>query len=1038
MKRLKLSILLLCMSCVICAQVSTQNYIRTRTMLNGAYSAYIDDIAYYDGLGRPFQTVQKTVWDTDKTDNILATLQEYDVAGREANAWLPIAVSSDYMAPASFKKSTSGDYGNDSHPYKEPVYEASPLGRIVRQYGPGAAWSTHPVRMEYLANTKVAPLNCTNYNVDNSYNLSKGADYDANRLQVIKITDEDGNAGYTFKDKQGHTLLIRQMKGSEAHDTYYVYDDYGNLSFALPPAMNGDISAANVALYAYQYKYDARHRCIWKKLPGVDALQYVYDQADRLIFSQDGRQRLSGKWMFYLYDSLGRLKKQGECLNKNTSSADAVVHVENFYDTYDFLTLTGFMDRSRFPAATTSAKGYLTGSVVTVLDSGEKIYSADYYDAEGRVTKNVRSNLLRGYETTSNAYTFTGKLLTMTHIHTGVRNGTTTELAELYTYSYDHADRPEKVTHKLNNGVPHLLVTYVYNKLGQLEARKYHDSGYVASYHYNIRNWLTDISSSSFTQKLYYTDGYNATKCYNGNISSMTWSGSDKVTRGYKFTYDGLNRMLDAVYGEGATIGTNLNRFTEQVTGYDKNGNIKTLQRYGQTGAAAYGLIDKLTITPDGNRLKSVNDAVTTSAYNGGSEFRDGAKLAKEYVYDVNGNLTKDLNKNIDTVRYNCLNLPSIVAFKDGSTIVYTYSADGKKLRTVHKIGATTTETNYCGNVIYEGNEAKQLLTEAGYLSLNDSKYHYYLQDHQGNNRVVINESGKAEETNHYYPFGGVFASTGNVQPYKYNGKELDTKKGLNWYDYGARMYDPVLGRWHVMDPLAERHYGVTPYAYCDNDPIGKIDPTGEDWMQDHYGFYLWDDDATDEETTREGWTYIGATLPKGTDQYRILEEINGTLYHKNTSNPLASLVNWVAGEEVMVEKKAYNPAEDHMMQQFAETGGEFIIGEGAGKAVGKVFGKVFSKAAAPVAKPYTKSNLKMGQKIHKAYHAGENGKEFVLPSGKRIDFLDIDNKIIYELKPYNPRSIKQGQKQLQMYLNELQTMPEYKGWQWKTVLETY
>lgn len=81
---------------------------------------------------------------------------------------------------------------------------------------------------------------------------------------------------------------------------------------------------------------------------------------------------------------------------------------------------------------------------------------------------------------------------------------------------------------------------------------------------------------------------------------------------------------------------------------------------------------------------------------------------------------------------------------------------------------------------------------------------------------------------------------------------------------------------------------------------------------------------------------------------------------------------------------------------------------------------------------------------MHSAYHAGQYGKEFVLPSGKRIDYLDIQNGIIYELKPYNPRSVKQGLRQLQMYLNELQTPaviqrhPEFKNIQWKTVLDTY
>ena len=309
----------------------------------------------------------------------------------------------------------------------------------------------------------------------------------------------------------------------------------------------------------------------------------------------------------------------------------------------------------------------------------------------------------------------------------------------------------------------------------------------------------------------------------------MTWqAGGETTTRGYKFTYDGLNRMLDAVYGEGTNIGSNANRFTEKVTGYDKNGNILALQRYGQTGTSTYGLIDNLTFTLDGNQLNLVDDAVTASAYNGGFEFKDAVKQADEYAYDANGNLTKNLNKNISEIQYNCLNLPSKVTFTDGSTIEYTYAADGTKLRTKHVINGTTTTTDYCGNVVYENGVQKLMLTEAGYLTLADSKYHYYLQDHQGNNRVVIDQNGTVEETNHYYPFGGVFASTSSVQPYKYNGKELDTKKGLNWYDYGARHYDAALGRFATVDPMTEKYYSMSPYVYCANNPMKFVDSDGK------------------------------------------------------------------------------------------------------------------------------------------------------------------------------------------------------------------
>ena len=414
----------------------------------------------------------------------------------------------------------------------------------------------------------------------------------------------------------------------------------------------------------------------------------------------------------------------------------------------------------------------------------------------------------------------------MTHTHTA--SGKTTR-TEVYTYTYDHADRISKVQHSLG-GTSITLYDATYDNFGRLLTKQYHGTSInKLTYAYNLRSWLTGISGTCFTQNLYYNTGVGTAK-YNGNISSMTWkSGNESTVRGYKFTYDGLDRMLNATYGETASISTNANRFSENVTGYDKNGNIKSLQRYGQTGASAYGLIDNLTFTLNGNQLSRVDDAVMASAYGGGFEFKDGVKQVGEYTYDANGNLTKDLNKGITDIQYNCLNLPSAVTFSDGSTITYVYAADGTKLRTVHKIGGATTTTDYCGNVVYENGAQKLLITEEGYITLSDNKYYYYLKDHQGNNRVVINQSGAVEETNHYYLFGGVFASSTSTQPYKYNSKEYDTKKGLNWYDYGARHYDAVLGRFMTVDPLAEKYYSESLYTYCYSNPINCIDPNGKD-----------------------------------------------------------------------------------------------------------------------------------------------------------------------------------------------------------------
>ncbi len=643
------------------------------------------------------------------------------------------------------------------------------------------------------------------------------------QLSVIKTTDEDLNVSYTFTDEMGHVVLTRQMKGSETHDTYYVYDDKSNLCFVLQPMYQ---SSANLDLYAFQYKYDGRNRCIWKKLPGAGYMEMVYDNADRLVFSQDGNQRAltSGNWTYYKYDGLNRLTEQGTCTNKVTTSGTNVL-VQHFYDSYAFRSQAGF-NNSNFPDdASGNGKGALTASVATVLGSSNKIYTAYYYDIKGRVAKTVQSNLLGGYDVTATIYTFTDKPATVTHTHTASGKPTRTEM---YTYSYNHADRLLKVEHTLG-GTKITLADYAYDNLGRLQSKSLHGSATnKLTYAYNVRGWLTGISGSKFTQNLYYNTGTGTAK-YNGSISSMTWkAGNESTIRGYKFTYDGLSRLMNATYGETAGINTNTNRFSENVTAYDKNGNIKTLQRYGQTAASSYGLIDNLTFTLAGNQLSRVDDAAAASAYNGGFEFKDGVKQANEYTYDSNGNLTKDLNEGISTITYNVLNLPNMVTFSDGSTIAYTYGADGTKLKTVHKTGSTTTTTDYCGNVVYENGVQKLLLTDEGYVTLSDGKYHYYLKDHQGNNRVVINQSGTVEETNHYYPFGGVFASSGNVQPYKYNGKELDAKKGLNWYDYGARHYDAALGRFTTNDRFAEKYHSMSPYQYGANNPVKNVDVNGD------------------------------------------------------------------------------------------------------------------------------------------------------------------------------------------------------------------
>ena len=357
--------------------------------------------------------------------------------------------------------------------------------------------------------------------------------------------------------------------------------------------------------------------------------------------------------------------------------------VKNHYDNYNFVGSNGFTNTCFAKDTSGYGKGRLTGCEMSVLGSTAKLYAAYYYNVKGLNIKTVEGNLLGGHDVTTTTYTFTGNPATVTHTHTASGKPSCTET---YTYTYDHKNRISKVEHTLG-GTKITLNALTYDDWGRLQSQSFHGSAAnKTTYSYNIRDWLTGISSAKLEQDLWYNNGLFSKK-YNGSIGEMTWrAGNETTVRRYTYTYDGLDRLTAANYGEGSDY--NKHSFDEQVKEYDLNGNIKTLQRYGQTGASAYGLIDNLTYTMDGNRPTRIDDSATAAAYNDGFEFKEGVKQANEYAYDANGNLTKDLNKNISSIQYNCLNLPSAVTFADGSTITYTYAADGTKLRVVHKIGS--------------------------------------------------------------------------------------------------------------------------------------------------------------------------------------------------------------------------------------------------------------------------------------------------------------------------------------------------------------
>ena len=203
--------------------------------------------------------------------------------------------------------------------------------------------------------------------------------------------------------------------------------------------------------------------------------------------------------------------------------------------------------------------------------------------------------------------------------------------------------------------VTRMVASYSYDDIGRLVSLKRSGNAGIVNYAYNIRNWLKEAKSDRFCQNLLY-ENTGAYPCFNGNISRMQWQTSkDNVLRGYDFAYDGLNRLEESTYSEGAGMSQNKNRYSENILSYSPNGSIERLQRYGKKNNGTFGLIDDLMYSYNGNQIKAISDKAGSLLYDGSFDFKDGANADVEYFYDANGALVKDLNKGISNIEYDVL-----------------------------------------------------------------------------------------------------------------------------------------------------------------------------------------------------------------------------------------------------------------------------------------------------------------------------------------------------------------------------------------------
>ena len=584
----------------------------------------------------------------------------------------------------------------------------------------------------------------------------------------------------------------------------------------LPNSTNPfEASSTRVNRYTFT-KYDAQNRPIMTGICSIsDAIDAIRDDAMALGAGETIASSGHGYTTSNTYPNT----------NSSSISIDQVLTV-TYYDDYRFKGASYFGGNTQnyvdhgtdyTDNYQVYVKGLVTGSKTKILGTDTYLYSTTYYDDRYRNIQSITTNIQGGSDQVSTAYNFNGSPKKMLRNHVGEEAVDVSEV-----YSYDHMDRLLSTTHQIGTQSVVTLQSNSYNQIGELKEKNLGGSVQSIDYQYNIRGWLTKINggqtyddvSDKFGLELKYQDAATGYEQYNGNIGQALWR-SNGSNQNYKYAYDELNRLESATYNNG--------NFNVSGITYDMNGNILTLQRKlsGTT-------VDNLDYDYSGNQLTTVGDSGSNSLFD---EAASEGKVANEYLYDQNGNMIKDANKAIRAISYNHLNLPEYVATPDG-TLHYTYDAGGMKLRKINGIGKVY---DYVGGIHYE-KETTESAPQLEFLQHSEGRarksgssfaYEYNLTDHLGNVRVTVNSSGTVIQRDDYYPFGLTFNSylSGDNNNYLFNGVEKDQATGN--YETMFRGYDPALGRFMQIDPLADFLPGINPYQFAFNNPILMGDPYG-------------------------------------------------------------------------------------------------------------------------------------------------------------------------------------------------------------------
>ncbi len=587
---------------------------------------------------------------------------------------------------------------------------------------------------------------------------------DEKGVLTTSVYDAFGRMQYAIADSAGASAATRNNRTSFAYD-----------------ALDRLVSTTMPGGGASTYAYDTLGRMISRHHPDADAATlYKYDDLGRMRFSQDARQRalIPARVAFTVYDDFGRVTRVGEA-DATFSSLDPERSYAFERDSASWRSRMTYDDGS----AAGGGPNYAQGRLVKVeentdADAAAEVVHRYAYDHLGNVrVKKVTIDGLAGEKTITYAHDLAGRVTRLVY-----PDGAHTRHGAQARYAYDSAGRLSRVWDAHGN----TLARYAYTAAGNVATHVVGDGIVTGTYTYNPREWVTGID---------YAGAFFSTLTYDnvGNVTRQVYGHGAAASRTAAYAYDGLHRLTGFDLDAGAE--------TREYE-YDRNGNIGHMRTNGVTTKYEY----REAAAP--NRVSVV--------YGGGPFFR--------IEHNPNGWITR-MGRSDLAYDYRGL-------LTGHRRAAYTMDPDRRRVK--KKAGAATTYylRGTGGSVLAEYDGSQALSARYVYAGTRriarvapDGGHSYYVADHLGSTRSLVDETGAVTAAYDYWPYGKILASSGtDATRFRFTGHERD-ESGLDYMLERSYAYD--IGRFTRPDPMQVEYPGISPYAYAANNPLKYVDPDG-------------------------------------------------------------------------------------------------------------------------------------------------------------------------------------------------------------------